>query len=489
MAANDNDSQGTLPADAGALPLWREADLPEPAPLTPRGVLHTIGPGAILLAAAIGSGEWIVGPMITVEYGRGILWIATVAILLQVVFNLAAIRYTLYTGEPILTGIMRLRPGAAWWGIFFIALAVAQLGIPALAASCAGPIFAAVAGHAPQPPDARILSLITIAIVVCTAVLLASGRTVERFLERLSWFMIIFIFLFLLVVNVLFVPWQLWQQTALGFFRFGYLPANVDWVMVGVFAALAGSGGVGNLVISNWFRDKGFAMGSRVGAIGGLRAANSVTLAPVGCVFPTTTANLRRWRGWWTHTLLDQVVLWCGGCVVGMFLNVNLAAAIIPQEEKLQELGVGIYQAQYLASQLWHGFWALTLLNGFWILFSTHLGNTDCLVRLVCDIVWAAFPRVQRWRAARVYAGLLAIFTLWAVFAANWGTALSLVKILGIVAAPTTAVSAVLIARVDARFLPPAVRLPVGHRLALWVCAAFYTAISIALFCKVTGLL
>lgn len=88
------------PRDHGALPAWRTADLPEPLPFSLGNVLRTIGPGAILLAAAIGGGEWIVGPLMAVKYGPAILWIATTGIIIQSLFNLEAVRYTLYTGEP-----------------------------------------------------------------------------------------------------------------------------------------------------------------------------------------------------------------------------------------------------------------------------------------------------------------------------------------------------------------------------------------------------
>jgi hypothetical protein len=68
------------------------------------------------LAGAIGGGEWIVGPLMAVKYGTTILWVATAAIFLQMVFNLEAVRYTLYSSEPVLTGIMRLSPGPRVWG-------------------------------------------------------------------------------------------------------------------------------------------------------------------------------------------------------------------------------------------------------------------------------------------------------------------------------------------------------------------------------------
>ena len=88
--------------DHGCLPNWETGDLPEPLAFTLPNILKTIGPGAILLAGSIGGGEWIIGPLTTVRYGTGILWVATLGIFLQMIFNLEAIRYTLYTGEPIL---------------------------------------------------------------------------------------------------------------------------------------------------------------------------------------------------------------------------------------------------------------------------------------------------------------------------------------------------------------------------------------------------
>ena len=37
-----------------------------------------------------GGGEWLLGPLVTAQYGGQILWLATLAILLQVSYNLAA---------------------------------------------------------------------------------------------------------------------------------------------------------------------------------------------------------------------------------------------------------------------------------------------------------------------------------------------------------------------------------------------------------------
>ena len=59
--------------------------------------------------------------------------------------------------------------------------------------------------------------------------------------------------------------------------------------------AFAGSGGAQNLCQSNWIRDKGFGMGSLVGAMPSAVGGHAIQLSHVGTVFPTTEANLRRW--------------------------------------------------------------------------------------------------------------------------------------------------------------------------------------------------
>ena len=74
-------------------------------------------------------------------------------------------------------------------------------------------------------------------------------------------------FLFLIAVNVAFVPLAHWWQTFIGFFSFSGLPQPIDWGLIGALAATAGSGGIGNLTVTNWVRDKGFGMGAKVGAI------------------------------------------------------------------------------------------------------------------------------------------------------------------------------------------------------------------------------
>ena len=464
------------------LPDWKIRELPAPPAFSPSNLFRVIGPGAILLATSIGGGEWLVGPAMGVQYGRGMLWIATAAIVLQVVFNLESVRYTLYTGEPVVTGFMRLRPGPRFWAPFYAFLCVAQLGLPALAAGTATTVFATFAGQMPTADDGGALALATYGIIAAAFVLLLFGDTIERTLEYVSWAMVVYIFGFLFVVNLFFVPAEDWVATLAGFFSVGTLPEGIDLPLVGALAASAASGGVGNLAISNWFRDKGFGMSAYSGAISSATSATARSVAPTGSVFRVDGASLRRWKEWLKYVHADQVGLWAGGCFVGMYLNVNLATSVIPPGTDLSQIGAGAYQAEYMAQNLWSGFWFLALLNGFWVLFSTHLGNTEILVRMTTDIVWAGSPGVRglvRNHARTLYYALFLVVTCWSAYVVRWGTAMDLMKWLGNVAGIVLAISAVQLLLVNTKLLPEQLRPPLWRKLVLVACSLGYGALAV----------
>jgi len=210
------------------LPAWDIAELPAPLPFSVRNAMKVIGPGAVMAATSIGGGEWLVGPATAVKYGTDIFLIATVAIVLQVLFNLEGIRYTLYTGEPIYGGIMRLRPGGRFWAGFYSVIGFFQLGWPALAGSAAAALFAAWMGRMPGAPDQGAQGWITIGVLLVVVLILSFGGTIERMLEYFAWTMLGVVFLFLIAVNVAFVPAAHWWKTFVGFFKFSGLPHPID---------------------------------------------------------------------------------------------------------------------------------------------------------------------------------------------------------------------------------------------------------------------
>jgi uncharacterized protein YhhL (DUF1145 family) len=451
------------------------AELPAPPPFGFRNLLKVIGPGAIMAATSIGGGEWLVGPAAAVKYSTDIFLIATVAIVLQVLFNLEAIRYTLYTGEPIQGGIMRLAPGPRFWAAFYSLLAFFQLGWPALAGSAAATLFGAWMARMPGAPDQPALAAITTALIVAVVMILSFGGTIERMLEYFAWTMLAVVFAFLIVVNVAFVPAGHWWSTLGGFFRLSGLRDPIDWGLIAALAATAGSGGVGNLTVTNWIRDKGFGMGAHVGAIPSAVGGHAIALSHVGKVFEVTPASLARWREWLRYVHADQIWVWGLFCSLGMYLNVNLATALVPHGTDLQGLAAGAYQAEYL-ERIRPGLWFLTLFNGFWILFKTQLGNTDILVRTITDAVWMASPDVRqsRYGIRTLYYGILLVFSVWGVLVLRIASPFQLFKVLANMAGIVLAIAGVQILIVNRRFLPAAVRPPLWREAGVALCSAFY---------------
>ena len=472
--------EGAVPAGeagAGALPAWGIMDLPAPPKYNFRNVMSVIGPGAILLGVSIGSGEWLLGPASAVAYGPAILWITTVSVVLQVLLNMEMIRYTLYTGEPIYTGFMRTKPGPTFWGWIYSILGWLQIGWPGWAATAATAIAAFALGRLPAAADSGTVLMFGYGTFALVIVLLFLGRKIERTLEYAEWFMVAWIFIYLVFVDIFFVSADTWGRTISGLFQFGAIPSGADWVLLGAFAAYSGAGGVINGFVTNWFRDKGFGMGSTVGFIPGAIGGEKTELKPTGNVFKPTEKNLSNWKAWYRFVDWDQYWLWAGGALLGMLLCVTLTVQYVPLGTKLSGVAIGAYQADGMAKVAGQIFWPLTLLNGFWILFSTQLGISEGYIRMITDISWTGSSRVRRWAGGdvrKVYYVLLLVFAVWGCVALNLVQPFMLIQIGANMAGLCFVFLSVHTIYVNRKFLPPELKPPLWREIALVLSTLFF---------------
>jgi len=467
--------------DAGALPQWGRQDMPKPPPFRLRNIIMIVGPGAIAVSLCLGSGEWLLGPGVTIKYSVNLLWITLVAVILQSILNMEFARYTLYTGEPIFTGLMRTKPGPKLWGPFYVILGILNVGWPGWAALSASALFAALWGHLPESADINTVRYLGMATFLLTILIVTFGGRIERTLEILSTCIILFVVGYLLVICFWLAPAGLWGKTFAGFFHFGYLPKGgqgVDWKILAAFAAFSGGGGLGNLWITNWIRDKGFGMGKTVGFIPAVASGKKATLSHVGNVFPPTEQNIARWKVWWKYLFVDQGIIFVIGCLAGMFLPVLAANAIIPHGTDLTGLAAGSYQAKYLAELGGNVLWFLTLFVGFWILFGTQISIVDGFTRTVTDILWSASSRVRRWRGGDVkflYYVLLLAFAIWGSVAIWLARPFFLIILGANIGALIFAISGIHLLVVNRRFLPKEIRPPLWRQIAVIACVAFYS--------------
>jgi hypothetical protein len=227
---------------ARAMPRWNAAELIDAPHFTWRKWFALLGPGLLMAGAAIGGGEWLVGPQVTARYGGALLWLAALSILGQVVYNLEISRYALYTGEPIFTGKFRTLPGPLFWVLLYLLLDIGAV-FPYLASSAATPVAMLVLGRMPDTASTKstvdlfglglvhvtenaLLRGLGYVIFLLALAPLVFGGKIYNSLKAVMTFKIVGVLGFLTVLGLLYSSPVSWWELASGFFKFGNLPVH-----------------------------------------------------------------------------------------------------------------------------------------------------------------------------------------------------------------------------------------------------------------------
>lgn len=472
------------PEARSGLDPWRIGELPS-AP-RPRGLgwFSAIGPGVIALGVSIGSGEFLLGPAAFVKYGLSLLWVVGVAALLQTLLNVELMRYTMATGEPVFTGFMRTRPHSTFWAWFYSILYFLQMGWPGWAGAAAGAVFFLFAKRLPVTAEAGTVYAIGAGLFVLCALILTFGRRIERTLEYLNWIMVALIIGGLGTLALLFVPASTWAAAVAGFAGFDVqsgsfqlVPAEADYFLLGAFAAYAGGGGVANLTLSNWARDKGYGMSSMVGFIPAAVGGKKVALAHSGTTFEPTARALESWRGWWRIVRVDQWGVYFTGAILGMALPALLYVTFLPAGSDIRGLGIAAALAQAVTTQKGAMFGGAIAVLGVWILFKTQLDILEGMTRAITDILWTGSTRIRAWRGGDVrvvYYAVLALITAWGIIALRLTQPIILLSLSANMAGIVFIISSLHLLYVNTRLLPVELRPPLWRRVALVALALFY---------------
>jgi hypothetical protein len=380
-----------------AMPRWDVGALPDAPRFTWKNWASMLGPGLLAGGAAIGGGEWLMGPVVTARFGGSLLWLATLSIVGQVIYNIEISRYTLYTGEPIFTGKFRTLPGPQFWLIVYLILDFGSV-FPYLAANAATPLAAVLLGAMPDPDNGsvtlslfglttmlthrQLIRLLSYVIFLGALVPLIFGGKIYNSLKAIMSFKIITVMGFLIVLAIFQSHWKTWAEISTGFFKFGSVPIqsveepapktgnttgeaktaseaippgsetqnvfvslwehgklpHVDWAMIAFLSALvaiSGNGGLSNTPISNYTRDQGWGMGSHVGAIPSVFGGQNIQLSHVGTVFVVNDESLPRWKRWYRHVVRDQAAVWMPACFFGLALPSMLSVEFLKRGQVL----------------------------------------------------------------------------------------------------------------------------------------------------------
>jgi Mn2+/Fe2+ NRAMP family transporter len=166
-------------------------------------VRKLLGASVVILATAMGSGEFIIWPYITTQIGIQFLWLAAFGFFMQYVLNMEIERYTLATGETAITGFTRFwKP----WGLIFVLGAILPNAFPGWATGGAT-LFTYLFGFGSAPIIATI-------VLIATALALTLSPVVYQALEKIQMVLVGIIVLFILVGIVVATEAGAWASVA-----------------------------------------------------------------------------------------------------------------------------------------------------------------------------------------------------------------------------------------------------------------------------------
>ncbi|MFN3388657.1 MAG: Nramp family divalent metal transporter [Allosphingosinicella sp.] len=449
------------------LPDFAAAELPEP----PSSTWKIVGPGIVAAGVGLASGEFILYPYIASQVGLVFVWAAAVGLVTQYFINMEIERYTLATGETVLTGFSRL---GRHWGLVFILLAAAANLWPGWATSAATLTTYLVGGS---------VRWIAIGMLVAIGLILTLSPFVYRALERTQMLKVFAVGLLIVVALVFAIPAPLWAETPALVMDAAIPAEQLGWALLLGALAYAGAGGGQNLCQSNWIRDKGFGMGAYAPRIVSPLTGEPVAAPGTGWRFEPEGEGLERWRRWWRMANIEQLATFVAISFVTILFTSLLAYAMLGGGEGLpRDISFLAVEGERLSARVgpWFGrlFWAV----GAFSLFAAALGIVDYTSRLAADVI-----RTSYWRGgneSRIYAGLVwaLVLTGIAIVASGLDQPLVLLVIAGCVAAFMMFVYSALLIVLNRRLLAPPLR-PAGYRIAalVWAVALFgsLTAITV----------
>jgi Mn2+/Fe2+ NRAMP family transporter len=368
-------------------------DLPEPLPMK-----HVIGPSVLLLAGAIGSGEYVLWPYITSQVGLALVWLVVLGVGTQYFLNMEIERYTLATGETAVTGFTRMwKP----WGLLFIVMTIVPWAWPGWATGGTTTLSFAL-GFSED-----IIPYVTIGVLVLIGAVLTLSPVVYRTVEKIQFFMVALIVLFVLYTAFVLIGGDGYAALGRGFVEVDKIPDGVSSIgaatLLGAIA-FAGAGGAMNLVQSNWVRDKGLGMGAHLPKVVSPFTGDEVAAPTTGYFFRRDEENMRRWNAWWKVANREQFFTFF--VIGGITLLVFMALTFVTVGTGVAEESFDFIRVQGEALQASQGDWLGTVfwLIGTVVLFSTNLTVLDMVGRLTADVLkTGALRNNDRWSESRLY--------------------------------------------------------------------------------------
>ena len=340
-------------------------DLPPVPPIK-----KLLGPSFILLGLGLGSGEIILWPYLSSNFGLAIIWGIVVGVTMQFFINMEVERYALIHGESIFVGFAKWLKLLPLW---FILSTFLGFGWPGIGLAGATLLFHAT--------DAFSVKLVGVSLFLLIGAILTLGKVLYSTVEKIQKTLILFGTPFILLLTLYFASQADWQALFSGIINFGFLPAGIP--LASFLAALTYSGAGGNLNLAQSFyvRDKGYGMGAYSQKIGNIFSADHINL--MGTTFPLTSSNLAKFRSWWRTVNLEHFfVFWLLGLVTMLMLSLLAYSTTHLQTNNLEGINFVLNEASTIGS-----LGTIFLLVTGLMLTATQLTVLDSTSRIITENV------------------------------------------------------------------------------------------------------
>jgi len=359
-----------------------------PLPQAP-SVKRAIGVGIVMMGLAMGTGELILWPHLVTKWGLGLLWFALIGITFQYVINKEVARYTLATGESFFTGSARVFSYSAVLWLFAALLMYVWPGW----ASAIGATLVELTGFGTH----IIWSWSMLALVL---VLTFAGKRAYVFLERSLKVTVPLFFLLLLSISFFNLTPEIFVQFIADTRLLPSVLPQIDIMVLLGAIVFSGAGGMMNLAVSLWYRDKQLCMSEYAGRIENPMTGKCAVVDPIGSTFEQTAKNCAKWKAWMRYVYIDQgVIFWGLGFLTLLLLSFNAYAVLTPRGIVPEGLDVAVAQAHIFGDQFGIVGFKVFLFMTVLMLFSVMWAVIDATTRIISDIVYtnAKAGPLQKW--------------------------------------------------------------------------------------------
>ncbi|HWS34285.1 MAG TPA: Nramp family divalent metal transporter [Actinoplanes sp.] len=447
-----------------------ETELPEPPSLR-----RMVGPGVVAVGIGMAAGEIILWPYLTALGGLGLLWLAFTTLAVQFVINMEIERYTLATGQTVVAGFSRWWKG---WGVIICLAGAFQYVWPGWATSGSTVFTYLVGGGDPV--------WITVGVLVTIGVFLTLSKVIYKTVERVETVKVILTLFFLAVVVVFVISLSTWGEGAKATVtEFGQIPDGITFTMLLSAIGAAGAGGVHNLVLSNWIRDKRYGMGAHVPRLISPITGQEEAAGADRYSFPLDETSLRRWNLWWKRANTEHLVTFVAVCFVTIGVMSLLAyETLFGRDDLKSDPSFLRIQGEIFETEVGTWLKLLFLAVAAVSLWAAAMGLLDIIGRVASDFLHRNYLQAStRWTEARLY-----LLVVWIeivlgsiILLAGFTQPLGLLIVSTCAASVVTLLYSILLVRLNTRDLPGPIRMR-GWRLGgLLVAIGFYGFFAIAM--------